>query len=351
MFFGNKRVLGLDIGSSSIKLVEMEASKTSTKLLSFAVAPTPPSTISGGEILDVNAVSAIITTLLGTLKSKRKVAAAGIWGNSVIVKKISLPSMDINLLNEQVRWEAEQYIPYDLQEINLEYHTLKTRTGTSETMDVLLVAARKDLIMGYLEAIELAGVQCSILDVSSFALANCFTVNNGELPGEIIAVFDIGSGNTNFVVINNGDVVFARDIPTGGANYTNEIQRHLNITSEEAEGLKIDASMNRPVPQEVTDIVANIHEVVCEELTKSIDFYNTTSPEHPVQRIFVTGGASQTPGLKEAISAATQITVEIFNPLMGIQLDRDDFSHEYVAQIAPLVAVAIGLGLREVGDR
>lgn len=351
MLFGSKKVLGIDIGSSSVKIVELEGSRGAPKLVSFAIAPTPPSSVSGGEILDVNSLSGVINSLLTSINTKRKKSAVGIWGNAVIVKKINLPSMDINLLNEQIRWEAEQYIPYDIQEINLEYHILKNQSQNTETMDVLLVAARKDLIISYIEAVELTGVQCSVLDVSSFALANCFTVNNGELPGEVIGVLDIGSGNTNLVVIDSGEVLFARDIPVGGGSYTSEIQRMLNITVEEAEGLKIDASMNRAVPQEVTEIISNVHELVCDEIAKSLDFFTTTSSDITVQRLFITGGGSQTSGIKQAIETACGKSVEIFNPLMGIQYNKSNFSHEYISKIAPLIAAGIGLGLREIGDR
>lgn len=351
MFFGRKKLLGLDIGSSSIKMVELEVSKRQSKLVSFAIAPTPPSAISGGEILDNTQISQVIQALHQTIKTKRNMVATGIWGNAVIVKKINLPSMELSLLGEQIRWEAEQYIPYDVQEINLEYHILKSRAAPQGTMDLLLVAARKDLIFNYVESVELSGVQCTVLDVSGFALANCFTANYGELPGEVVAVLDIGSATTNFVVIDNGEVVFSRDVPVGGGNYTNEIQRVMNISVDDAEGMKLDASNNRPVPQEVTDIIQSQHEILTEEISKSIEFYTATSSDFPIQKLYLTGGGAQTPGLKSHIHNVTQIPVEFFNPLMGIEIDRKKFTHEYITQIAPLCAVSIGLGLREVGDR
>lgn len=351
MFFGKKKLLGVDIGSSSIKVVELDFNKRQPKLISFGIAPTPPSAVSGGEILDNAQVSQVIQSLCQTMKTKRNMVATGIWGNAVIVKKINLPAMDVGLLGEQIRWEAEQYIPYDVQEINLEYHVLRSRAAPPETMDVLLVAARKDLIFNYVESVELSGVQCTILDVSGFALANCFTANYGELPGETIAVLDIGSGVTNFVVIDGGEVVFSRDVPVGGGNYTGEIQRHLNITVEDAEGMKLDAANNRPVAQEVMDVIQSQHEILAEEISKSIEFYTATSSDFPIQKLFLTGGGAQTPGLKDHIHNVTQIPIEFFNPLMGVEIDRKNFSHEYIAQIAPLCAVAIGLGLREVGDR
>lgn len=351
MFFDSNKVIGLDIGTNSIKLVELDVGARKTTVLSFGVTPTPAGTIAGGEIIDPVTLSQAIKSLIEKTNSKRKHASVGIWGTAVIVKRVSLPKMDLNLLDEQIKWEAEQYIPFDIQEINLEYHVLASSQASADTMDILLVAAKKDLIMNYLETVEGAGVSCSILDVSSFALANCFMRNHPELAHETNAIFDIGSGITNFVVVENGEVVFARDIPMGGSNYTSDIQKGMGVSVEEAEGLKLDISLGRPAPEDLKTIVQASHESFCDELNRSLDFYTSTSTQGRIQRIYLTGGGSLMIGLKESLSNLSQIPVDIFNPFHTIQVDKGVIATEYISQIAPLASIAIGLGLRKVGDR
>jgi type IV pilus assembly protein PilM len=351
MFFDSNKVIGLDIGTNSIKIVELDVSPRKATVVSFGVAPTPTGTITGGEIMDPMTLSQAIKSLLEKTNSKRKHASVGIWGTAVIVKRVSLPKMDLQLLDEQIRWEAEQYIPFDIQEINLEYHVLNSSQASAETMDILLVAAKKDLIMNYLETVESTGVSCSILDVSTFALANCFMINHPELANETSAIFDIGSGITNFVVVENGEAVFARDIPMGGLNYTNDIQKGMEVSIGEAEGLKLDISLGRPAPEELKGIVQSSHESFCDELNRSLDFYTSTSNQGKIQRIYITGGGSLMIGLKESLANLSQLPVEVFNPFNVVQVDKNVIASEYISQIAPLAAVAVGLGLRKAGDR
>ena len=351
MFFDSNKVIGLDIGTNSMKLVELDVGQRKTTVVAFGVAPTPVGTIAGGEIIDPITLAQAIKALIEKVNSKRKHASVGIWGNAVIVKRVGLPKMELQLLDEQIRWEAEQYIPFDIQEINLEYHVLNSSQASVDTMDILLVAAKKDLIMNYLETVESAGVSCSILDVSTFALANCFMKNHPEFVNDTVAIFDIGSGITNFVVVENGEVVFARDIPMGGFNNTSDIQKGMGVSAEEAEGLKLDISLGRPAPEELKTIVQSSHENFCDELNRSLDFFTSTSNQGKIQRIYLTGGGSLMLGLKESLANLSQLSVEMFNPFHSIQVDKNAIATEYISQIAPLAAIAVGLGLRKAGDR
>ncbi len=350
MLFKSNKVIGLDIGSSSIKVLELDVSGKKASLVSFAIAPTPANSVIGGEIVDVAAISEAIRSLIAQIKTKRKFVATGIWGTAVVVKRINLPKMDSQLLNEQIRWEAEQYIPFDIQEINLEYHALDTVPENPETMDLLLVAAKKDLIMNYLEAIETSGVSCGVLDVGSFALANCFLHNYGP-TSDTVGIFDIGSGVTNFSVIENGEVVFARDIPVGGSNFTSDIQKNLNVSSQEAEVFKLDLSLNRPTPEELKAVVQGTNSSICEELNRSLDFYSTTSNQNKIARIYITGGGSLTFGLKEALSQISQTSVEHLVTFQNVNVDKSVMNPDTLSQMASFTAVAVGLGLRKMGDR
>jgi type IV pilus assembly protein PilM len=351
MFFKPKKVIGLDIGSSSIKVAELEVRGDAATMLSFGVARTPAGVMNGGEVMDTMALSSAVQSLVAQLGTKRKNVSTGIWGSAVIIKKISLPKMDPALIGEQIRWEAEQYIPFDINDINLEFYVLKKPNTNPDAMEVLLIAAKKDIIFKYAEAVETSGLQCSILDVSSFALANCFMFNY-ELPqGAIAGLLDIGSGISNFVVMDNSEIVFCRDIPVGGGTYTGEIQRQMEISPEEAEGFKIAAAQGQATPPQVTEIISSAHETVCDELRRTYDFYVATGSDIQIQKLFVTGGALATPGLVEKISQSLQVPVEIFNPFANLRYDTRKFAPDYIASISSFTPVAIGLGLRKVGDR
>ncbi|WP_374078171.1 type IV pilus assembly protein PilM [Bdellovibrio bacteriovorus] len=349
MFFKSKKVIGLDIGTSSIKLAEMDFSGKGAQLLSFGFAPTPPNSVSGGEIVDIASVGVAIQSLINEVKSKRKSIATAMWGTAVIVKKITIPKMDKKLIKDQIRFEAEQYIPFDINNISLAHHIL-AGSSSPDTMDILLIAAQNELVTQYTQVIEVSGLTCGVLDVSGFALANAFELNYGKIPGEVIGLLNFGASITNFVVVQNGEVIFCRDIPVGGANYTNEIHKAMGVTVAEAEALKLSAISRREVPDEVHSIISATNEAVTEEIRSSLDFLSATTNGLVLNRCFYTGGSSATSGLTETVSRVTGILLEPFNPFLRVKANPKKFSPEYLEQISSFAGVVTGLALREVGD-
>lgn len=349
MFFNTKRVIGLDIGTSSIKLAEMDVSRKGAQLLSFGFAPIPPGSVSGGEIIDVAAVGMAIQALVNEVGSKRKIASTAMWGTAVIVKKITIPRIDKKLIKDQIRFEAEQYIPFDINNISLAHHVL-SGSSSPDTMDILLVAAQNELVTQYTQAISVTGLSCGILDVSGFALANSFELSYGRIPGDVIGILNFGASITNFVVIQNGEVIFCRDIPVGGANYTNEIHKAMGVTIAEAEALKLSAVSRREVPDEVHSIISATNEAVTDEIRNSLDFLSATTNGTTLNRCFYTGGSSATSGLIETVSRSTGIPMEPFNPFANVKASSKKFSPEYLEQIRHFAGVVIGLALRVPGD-
>jgi type IV pilus assembly protein PilM len=349
MFFKSKKLIGLDIGSSSIKLAEMDVSNSGATLISFGFAPTPQNTVSGGEITDIGSIGMAVQTLLSEIKSKRKSIATAMWGTAVIVKKITIPKMDRKLIKDQIRFEAEQYIPFDINNISLAHHILPF-SSSPDTMDILLVAAQNELVTQYTQVVEMTGLNCNILDVSGFALANSFEMNYGKIPGEIVGLLNFGASITNFVVLQHGEIIFCRDIPVGGANYTNEIHKALGVTTQEAEALKLSAISRREVPDEVHSIISATNEAVTEEIRSSLDFLGATTNGITLNRCFYTGGSSATSGLVETCSRVTGIPMQLFNPFNKIKANDKRFSPEYLGQIAPFAGVVTGLALRKAGD-
>jgi type IV pilus assembly protein PilM len=349
MFFKSKKVIGLDVGTTSIKIAELDVSGASADLVSFVFAQTPPQTVSGGEILDMSSIAAVIENMMAEVKIKNKKVAMSMWGTSVIVKKITIPKMDKKILKDQIKFEAEQYLPFDLNNIRLVYEVLST-SESPDTMDVILVAAQNELVNQYTKLVSVAGLNCSILDVSSFALANLFEFNYGKFQGDVIALFNFGASTTNLTVVQSGEVVFARDIPVGGQTYTNEIHKALGLTVQEAESLKISSSKKGEVPDEVHSVINATNELVAEEMKSSIDFFTASNNGVKINRGFYTGGSSVTNGLIQAVTRNMNLPMDVINPFKKIKINSSKFSNDYIKKISPFSSVALGLALRKVGD-
>lgn len=347
MFFKNKKLIGVDIGSHSIKVAELNVSKKSANLVSFGILQTPPESLSAnGEVIDSGALSQTLSQLVSEIKSKRKNAAIGLWGSTVIVKRISVPKMEKELLGEQIRWEAEQYVPYDINEVNLAFHILQ-ETGP-ETMDVLLVAAVQENIFQHAEVISLAGLNCQVADVQGFALANCFELNYG-LPAESILLLNVGANITNFVVVDQGQVVFSRDLPIGGLTYTSELAKALSMSPEEAESIKLSVSSGQPAPDEAANVIQMTHDLVLDEIKNSLDFfYNTTVGQKDLVQCFYTGGGVLVSGWAEAIEKL--LPSSPLDPFRQVGVSDKKFSQEFASQIKNFAALSVGLGIRQEGD-
>jgi type IV pilus assembly protein PilM len=348
MFFKSKKLLGLDIGSSSIKLAELNVTRSGATLTGFSMIPTPANSVGTGELTDIGSIKMAIQTLVAEIRTKRKNVCTGMWGTAVIVKKITIPQMDKKVVRNQLRFEAEQYIPFDINNVSLAHHILPT-AQTPDTMDVVLVAAQNELVAQYSQVIQTAGLKPLIIDVSGFALANIFEANYGRFRNEIIGVLNFGANVINFVVIEAGEVVFCRDIPIGGSNYTNEISKSLGVTFHEAEGLKINSSMKKEVPAEVQQIVASVNDQVSEEIRNSLEFLSASSGGIVPSRCYYTGGSAQTEGLIETLVRSTGIPQEELNSFEKIKYSKK-LSSSFIQQIQPFSAIALGLGLREGGD-
>lgn len=349
MFFSTKKLLGLDIGSSSIKIAEVDVSRSEVTLNSFSIIPTPPNSVGTGDLVDVGSLKMAIQALVSEIRSGRKNVCTGMWGTAVIVKKITIPQMDKKVIKNQLRFEAEQYIPFDISNVSLAYHVLPI-SQSPDTMDVILVAAQNELVAQYVQVIQTAGLKPGIIDVSGFALANVFEVNYGRFRHEIIGVLNFGANITNFVVVQAGEVVFCRDIPVGGLTYTTEISKALGVTIQEAEGLKVSSSSKRDIPAEVHSIMASSNDLISEEIRNTLEFLSASTNGVVPNRCFYTGGSAQNSGMIQALVQATGIAFEEMNPFQKIKVNSSKISPSFIQQIMPYSSIAMGLGLRRLGD-
>jgi len=348
--FGKRKrqVVGCDVGSSSIKIVELKPLKNDEyQLLHAAIANLSPEAIVDGAIMDSSLVVEALSRLIADNNIRNPNFGGSLSGHSVIIKKIQLPSMTDSELAESIQWEAEQYIPFDINDVNLDYVVLDS--GAGDTMDVLLVAVKKDRIADYTSVIVQAGKDPVLVDVDVFALQNAFEANYSA-DGETAALVNIGASVMNINVLHRGTSIFWRDVAFGGNQYTEAIQRELNLPREDAERLKLGDQIGEHSLQQVMGVLNSVSEDLAAELQKTIDFFVATSSVDRLDRLVLAGGSAQVLNLDEVLKERFQVDVEIMNPFRNIRYSESDFDPEWINRHAPAMSVAVGLAVRTVGD-
>ena len=348
---GNKSMVGVDIGSSSVKAVELRGKGGDFQLLSLGYEGLQPDSVVDGQIMELNAVSTAIGNIFNEHKIKTTKVAAGVNGHSVIVKNIVLPQMTEDELQESFAWHAEEHIPFDISDVNLDYHV----TGsTPDAIHVLLAACKRDKVANLKQTIQLAGKQPAVIDVDAFALQNCYELNYAPQPGHIVALLNIGASTTNINILNGARSVFTRDATFGGNQYTSLLQKELGLTFDQAERVKRGMPLPDDVEhREIEPILDTVSDILALEIQKTMDFYRATveDSESAVQQILVSGGGSKLKGLVEFLSKRFEIPVEMFDPFRKIAFEPTRLGITDPASIAPTAAVAVGLALRRAGDR
>ena len=351
MFRRAKSVVGLDIGSSAVKAVELKPAGRGYRVAAFGTEPLPPDSIVDGAIIDGAAVSDAIRRLFDARGIRTKEVAASLSGNAVIVKKISLPMMTEAELADSISWEAEQYIPFDVQDVNLDYQVLDTSNPTGKgQMEVLLVAAKKEKIADYTGVIAEAGRTAVVVDVDAFALQNAFEANYGLTPGTVTVLLNAGASATTINILNGEQSVFTRDVPIGGNAYTEALQRELGLPYEAADRLKRGEAVDGVTYDDARPVLRAVTENVMLEIQKTFDFFKATAASDRVDRIVVSGGASRAEGFTEMLAERFEAPVEPFDPFKQVLFDAKKLKLE-AADVAPTAAVAVGLAMRRVGDR
>ncbi len=352
MFRKAKAVVGLDIGSNSVKAVELRPTGKGFKVVAFGREPVPPDSIVDGAIIDGSAVADAIRRLFEKHGIKTREVAASLSGNAVIVKKINLPVMTETELSESIYWEAEQYVPFDIQDVNLDYQILENGgAGEGGTMDVLLVAAKKEKIADYTGVIAQAGRVPVVVDVDVFALQNAFEVNYGSDPDQVVVLLNAGASAININIVSGAQSVFTRDISVGGNAYTEALQKELSLPFDTAEQLKKGMPIEGLTFDDVRPVLRAVTDNVLLEVQKTFDFYKATAAADRIDRLVISGGTSHVDGFKETVSERFGTPVEPFDPFQKVTFDARKFGVEDMSEVAPTAAVAVGLALRRAGDR
>ena len=354
IFKKKTHTVGLDIGSSAVKLAELEMDPKDGiwRLKNFGMVGLPPEAIVDGAVMNTMVIVDAIRDLVASQKIKTREVTASVAGHSVIIKRINLPVMTVDELDESIQWEAEQYIPFDISDVNIDVQILDDVGDEAGQMEVLLVAARKDLVNEYVSIIQEAGMSPAVVDVDCFAVENMFELNY-DVPDGAVALINVGASNVNINVIEGGVTAFTRDVGMGGRQFTEEIQRALNISYEEAEAMKVGgdaADATAVVPEEIESVLAATADALGTEIHRSLDFHLSASNSN-LYRIYLSGGAARTPGLARAIQEKTGTPIEIVDSFRRIEIDEREFNPNFLRDVSAQAAVAVGLALRRIGDR
>jgi type IV pilus assembly protein PilM len=349
MLFGKKKsVAGLDVGSSSIKMVELEGKADNLSLVNLGFENLPSDTIIDGQIMELNTVSDVIRNLCVNHGVNADNVVTGVSGHSVIIKNIVLPRMSREELEESIDWHAEEHIPYDLADVSLDY---QVTAETSEATHVLIAACKRERIDNMRQAIQLSGRQPVVIDVDTFALQNCYEANYHPMESDVVTLLNIGASTMNVNIVKGTRSLFTRDITVGGSQFTDVLQRNLGLSYQQAEAVKRGAgAVPNADEKSIVPLMSNVTEVVANEIQKTFDFYRATSEDNHtvVQKILISGGGSKLQGFAQELSARLELPVEVLNPFRNIKVDDRKFDPGYIQDIMPEMAVAVGLAIRGV---
>ncbi len=353
MLTPRRQLVGLDIGSSAIKVAQLKESKGRYFLQKFGVKPLEPEVIVDGTVMDEGRVVSAIRELFEEANVKNKHVAISISGHAVIVKKINLPPMPDEELEGQVKLAAEQYIPFDINEVNIDFHVLSSDASEDQQgdMSVILVAAKKDKINELTELVKAAGLVPMVMDVDAFAVENMHAINYPLAQEETTALVNLGASVMNVNIIRAGSSLFTRDIPLGGNRYTEAIQREIGLSFEEAEESKKKDRGGDSGGVSLTGIMDSVNAEVASEIARTVDYFKTSTANAELSRVLVCGGVARARGLIQQLGDRMQLRVEMADPFAEIDITGCDIDSDLLADLAPSAAVSVGLALRAVGDR
>ncbi|MDY0211472.1 MAG: type IV pilus assembly protein PilM [Desulfuromonadaceae bacterium] len=352
MFGSKKAIVGIDIGASAIKLAQLKQSKSGYILKALDLEPLPPEAVVDSSIMDSSAVVQAIKDLIVRNKlGKNADVTIAVSGHSVIIRKISLPLMTDEELGGSIQWEAEQYIPFDIADVYLDFQIIGPDPVDQGQMEVILVAARREFINEYTGVIRESGLVPVIVDVESFAVENIYCSLYSEELLDVVALIDIGASVAQLNILKNSVSVFTREIQMGGAAYNEELQKHFGLSNDDAEMLKLSGSFDGVDSDEAHTVIDQVSDNLVQEIVRALDFFSATFNDEKVSKVYLTGGVCLTSGLMDKCEHSLDMPVALLDPFSRISVKESAFDLEFVKASAPFYAVAAGLATRTFGDK
>jgi type IV pilus assembly protein PilM len=353
-FMKSKKVVGLDIGSFALKLVELKPKKkgkdTLYELEALGYEPVPYQSIVEGSIMDSTAVVDAIQHIFYESKTKTKRLSFGVSGSSVIVKRIEVQRLSPNEMHEHIHWEARPHIPFTPEEVNIDYEIIESPSIPPERVGVILAAVKKEKLHDYLNVVTIADKSAGIVDLESFAILNSVLNNYEMYRDRSIAIINIGASITNVVITKGGHPVFVRDIAFGGNQFTDLIQKELSLKYEKAESVKKGRQVEGISPAAVKPVINLIFNELKNEIKKTFEFYRSNTMEGRIDNILLSGGTANLENIIDFFSQGFDIPVEVVNPFNNIEINPKRFDLDFINEMAPVFNVAVGLALRAVGE-
>jgi type IV pilus assembly protein PilM len=351
LFSKKKLAFGLDVGSSAVKVVQLREGSRGFALEAFSMVDLPADSIGEGMIKDPPMVVDAIKEAVGKAGVKTKEAVIGVSGRELIMKKIQLPRVNPKELGDAILLEAEHHINLPIDEVYLDHQVVGHSAGQGGTMDVMLVAVKKTKINEYVAVVEEAGLTPVVVDVDAFALQNQYEMNSPEMAGEAVALIDIGASIMKTNVVRGGSSLFARDITFGGHNYTRAISQRLNVPMDRAESAKRGAEISGIQWEDLVPSLEAVSRELSLEIQRTFDYFASTSESERISRIVLSGGCARLSGIDEFLSSSWGIPVEVVKPFQNVQFDPNRFPADHLYAAGPMLAVAVGLGMRREGDK
>ncbi|MBI4691559.1 MAG: type IV pilus assembly protein PilM [Nitrospirae bacterium] len=347
---GGKGTIGLDIGSSYFKVVQLKDTKKGYELELFDMLSIPTEIIVDGAIIDSLRLVDTLKELIKKSRIKTKDTVIGISGHaSVIIKRISLPEMSEEDLGESIKFEAEQYVPFDIEDVHIDFQILGPREEPGQ-MDVILVAVKKDIINEYVTVVKEAGLNPIIVDVDAFALENMYEINYEIEPDKNVALVNIGASTINMNIVKGGVSVFTRDSSLGSNLHTEAIQKAFGVTYENAERLKKGEPVEGVSAEDTYSVIMSASEEIIGEVSRSLDYYKSTTLHEDISEVILGGGGALIKDFPRVLSEKIGVESRVIEPFKNISIPKK-FDITYVQEMAPMAAVAVGLALRRLGDR
>jgi len=339
-------LVGVDIGSSSIKICQLRESRKGLELVRLGFSPLPSQTIVDGHVMNSGAVVETLARLFHDKKIKQRDVAMSVSGQSVIIRKITVPMMTPAELAEQIQWEAEQHIPFDIKDVQIDYEVLRRRPEAGQ-MDLLLVAAKKDEISDYAQLARDAKLRPQVVDIDAFTIQNIFEFSRGLPPEHTVALINVGASLSTLNIVARGVSTFTRDIANGGNLISDEIRKRLGISFEQAEDFKCGRAEAGVPPFQVAQVMESVIDSIAGEIQRSLDFFMATSGEAEIAKIYLMGGTARIALLPQAIERRARVQVEVFSPVEKIGVDTAAIDPAMLSGVSSQLAVALGLAMRK----
>lgn len=351
MIFGKKdHLVGLDIGSSFIKVAELKIGAKGHVLNKFAMAQVAPGTIVEGRVVNMEGLAADIKALFKSQRIREKNVAISTGGHSVVIKTINMQNKPEKELHEAIYAEAEQYIPYDIDDVNIDYQVLGQSEFSAEQVNVLIVAVKKDLVAEYIELIQKAGLNPKIIDVDTFALQNVYEILPYENREKITLLVDVGASKTSLNIIKANSSLMMRDTVSGTNQIIDEIRSQYEITIDEAYQAA-NGELETIGTDKIEDIAFKTAQSWCAEILEVVNTFEAGTNNEKVEKIILSGGGAFSKGLQDTLLSELEADVSIMNPFEGLIVNESKFPDSFITKAAPLAPIAIGLALRRVDDK